>query len=52
MCTALVIISLSPYNQLTDVTNVTLGASGRWLGTRTGAGGTAMLAESFIVSSP
>ena len=36
LCTAPRIISLA-----TDVTNATLGASGLWLGTRTGAGGTA-----------
>ena len=33
----------SPYHKLTDVTDVTLGASGLWLGTRTGADGTATL---------
>ena len=36
----------------TDVTDATLGASGLWLGTRTGAGGTATLTESFIGRSP
>ena len=36
----------------TDVTDATLGASGLWLGTRTGAGGTATLTESFFVRSP
>ena len=30
------------------MTDATLGASGLWLGTRTGAGGTATLAESFF----
>ena len=44
MCTALGIISLSPYHYLTDVTDVTLGASGVWLGTRTGTGGHATVA--------
>ena len=32
----------------TDVTDVTLGASGLWQGTRTGAGGTATPTESFF----
>ena len=32
--------SLSPLSLATDVTHATLGASGLWLGTRTGAGGT------------
>ena len=36
--------SLSPLLLATDVTDATLGASGVWLGTRTGAGGTATLA--------
>ena len=44
LCTAPGIISLSPLSLATDVNNVTLGASGLWLGTRTGAGGTATLA--------
>ena len=34
------------------MTDVTLGASGLWLGTRTGAGGTATLIESFFGLSP
>ena len=38
------IISLSPLSLATDVTDATLGASGLWLGTRTGANGTATLA--------
>jgi hypothetical protein len=38
------IISLSPLSLTTDVTDVTLGASGLWLGTRTGAGDIATLA--------
>ena len=35
-----------------DVTDATLGASGFWLGTRTGADGTASLTESFFGRSP
>ena len=34
----------NPYNYLTNVTDLTLGASGLWLGTRTGGSGTATLA--------
>ena len=41
LCTAPRIISLSPLSLATEVTDATLGASGLWLGTRTGAGGTA-----------
>ena len=41
LCTAAGIISLSSLS-LVDVTDATLGASGQWLGTRTG--GTATLA--------
>ena len=37
------IISLSPLSLATDVTDATLGASGLWLETGTGAGGTATL---------
>ena len=33
---------------ITDVTEATLGASDLWLGTRIGAGGTAMLTKSFF----
>ena len=33
---------------MTDVTDATLGASGIWLGTRRGAGGSATLTESFF----
>ena len=40
LCTAPRIISLSPLSLATDVTDATLGVSGLWLGTRTGAGGT------------
>ena len=42
------IISLSSLSLATDVTNATLGASGLWLGTRTGAGGTVTLTEGFF----
>jgi hypothetical protein len=48
------IISLSLLSLATDLTDVTLGASGLWLGTRTGAVGTATLAtilEQFQVFS-
>ena len=38
------IISLPPLSLATDVTDATFGTSGLWLGTRTGAGGTATLA--------
>jgi len=44
LCTAPMIISLSPLSLATDITDMTLGASSLWLGTRTGAGGTATLA--------
>ena len=44
LCTAPGIISLSRLSLATDVTDSTLGASGLWLGTRTGAGGTVTLA--------
>ena len=46
------IISLSHLSLATDVTDSTLGASGLWLGTRTGAGGTATLTESFFWPQP
>ena len=52
LCTAPRIISLSPLSLGTDVTDATLGASGLWLGTRTGAGGTATLTESFFWPQP
>ena len=32
------------FSQITDVTDVTLGANGIWLETRTGAGGTVLVA--------
>ena len=51
LCTALGIISLSPLSLATDVTDETLGTSGLWLGTRTGAGGTATLIESFFLAA-
>ena len=41
-------VALSPLSLATDVTDATLGASGLWLATRTGAGGTATLTESFF----
>ena len=48
LCTAPGIISLSPLSLATDVTDVTLRASGLWLGTRTEAGGTDTLAKIFF----
>ena len=48
LCTAARIISLSPLSLATDMTDATLGASGLWLETRTGADGTATLTESFF----
>jgi hypothetical protein len=44
LCTVSGIISLSPLSLATDVTDVTLGASGLRPGTQRGAGGTATLA--------
>ena len=44
MHTASGITSLSPLALAVDVTDMTLGASGLWLGTRTGDGGSATLA--------
>ena len=52
LCTAPRIISLSPLSLATDVTDATLGTSGLWLGTRTGAGSTATLTDSFLGRSP
>ena len=43
----IIILSLA-----TDVIDATLGASGLWLGTRAGAGGTTTLTESFFGRSP
>ena len=40
-----------PLALATDVTYTTLGASGLWLGTRAGAGGTAKLTESFLATA-
>ena len=48
LCTAPRIISLSPLLLATDVTDETLGASGLWLGTRTGSGGLATLTIFFL----
>ena len=52
LCIAPGIISLSPLSLATDVTDATLGASALWLGTRTGAGATASLTESFFGRGP
>jgi hypothetical protein len=46
------IISLSPLSLATNVTNVTLGANGRWLGTRTGTGGIVTLTLKLFGRSP
>ena len=46
------IVSLSLLSLVTDVTDATLGVSGLWLGTLTGAGGTATLIEFFFGRSP
>ena len=46
LCTAPRIISVSPLPLATDLIDATLGESGLWLGTRTGAGGTAKLTGS------
>ena len=51
LCTASRIISLSPLSLATDGTDATLGASGFWLGTRTGASGTTTLTESFFLTA-
>jgi len=51
LCTARRFISLSPLSLATDVTDATLGASGLWLGTRTGPGGTATLTEIFLAAA-
>ena len=52
LCTASRIISLSSLSLATDVSDATLGESGLWLGTRTGAGGTATLVWNFLVAVP
>ena len=41
-------MSLSPLSLRTYVTDVTLGASGLWLGTRAGAGGTPHYLKTFL----
>ena len=41
LCIAPRITSLLPLSLATDMTDAKLGASGLWLGTRAGAGGTA-----------
>ena len=51
LCTAPRIISLSPLSLTADVTDATLGTSGLWLGTRTGAGGTATLTKSYLAAA-
>ena len=43
LCTVPRIVSLPPLSLETDVIDPTLGASGLWLGTRRGTGGTATL---------
>ena len=45
------ILSLSPLSLATDVTDVTLGASGLWVETRTGTGGTATLTRCFSMNN-
>ena len=52
LCTAPRIISLPLLSLATDVTDVTFGASGLWLGTRAGDGGTGTLAHSFFGRGP
>ena len=52
LCTAPWIISLSLLSLATNVTVATLEASGLWLGTRTGGGGTATIAKVFFGRSP
>ena len=52
LCTATRIISLSPLSLATDMTDAILGASGLWLGTRTGADGTVTLVKAFFFYSP
>ena len=52
LCTAPRNISLSTLSLASDVAEVTLEASGLWLGTRTGAGGTATVTESFFWPLP
>ena len=51
LCTAPGIISLSPLPLAMDVTDLTLGASGLWTGTRTVAGGAATLVYAFLAAA-
>ena len=51
LCTVPRIILLSPLSLATDVTDATLEASDIWLGTWTGAGGTATLAEAILAAA-
>ena len=51
LCTTPGIISSSPLSLETDVTDVTHGARGLWLGTRTGAADIATLAWSFLAAT-
>jgi hypothetical protein len=50
--TVLGIVSSSPLSLAIDVIDVILGANGLWLGTWTGASGSATLAQSFFGRSP
>ena len=50
LCPVPRIISLSPLSLVTDVIDAALGARGLWLGTRTGASGTATLTDFFCRS--
>ena len=52
LSTAPRIITLSPLSLATDVTDVTLKASGLCLGTQTGVGSTTTLTKSFFGRSP
>ena len=51
LCTAPRIISLSSLLLATEVTDAKLGTSGLWLGTRTGAVGTATQTERFLTAA-
>jgi hypothetical protein len=51
LCTAPKIISLSRLLLATDGTDATLGTSGLWLGTQTGAGGTATITKRFLAAA-
>jgi hypothetical protein len=51
ICAELPVSSLyQPYHFSTDVDNVTIVASGLWLGTRAGAGGTAHYLKGFLTA--